>query len=82
MVAQEAYARRQYAHKHLSKAYGSAYLAAVGVGHLARAVSPRGRDVAKREAARLALRTLAGRTAPPFGTPPQTALPTPRRPPI
>ena len=75
MVAQEAYARRQYAQKHFSKPYGSAYVAAVGAGHLVRALSPRPRDAARREAARLALRTLAGRTAPPFVAPPQTALP-------
>ncbi len=75
MVAQEAYARRQYAQKHFSKPYGSAYVAAVGAGHLVRALSPRARDAAKREAARLALRTLTGRTAPPFVAPPQTALP-------
>ena len=75
MVAQEAYARRQYAQKHFSKPYGSAYVAAVGAGHLVRALSPRPRDAAKRDAARLALRTLTGRTSPPFVAPPQTALP-------
>ncbi len=76
MVAQDAYTRRQYARKHFSKPYGLAYLSAVGVGHLVRAMSPRRRDADKRKAARLALRTLAGSTAPPFGAPPQTALPT------
>jgi N-acetylglucosaminyl-diphospho-decaprenol L-rhamnosyltransferase len=75
MVAQEAYARRQYAQKHFSKPYGSAYVAAVGAGHLVRALSPYARDGRKREAARLALRTLTGRTAPPFVAPPRTALP-------
>jgi hypothetical protein len=75
MVAQEAYARRQYAQKHFSKPYVSAYVAAVGAGHLVRALSPRAGAGAKREAARLALRTLTGRTAPPFVAPPQTALP-------
>jgi N-acetylglucosaminyl-diphospho-decaprenol L-rhamnosyltransferase len=75
MVAQDAYTRRQYAQKHFSKPYGLAYLAAVGAGHLVRAMSPRRRNADKRKAARLALRTLAGRTAPPFGAPPQTALP-------
>jgi GT2 family glycosyltransferase len=78
MVAQDVYARRQYAQKHFSKLYGSAFLAAVGAGYLLRAASPRGRDAPKRQAARLALRTLAGRTAPPFGAPPRTALPRPR----
>ena len=75
MVAQEAYARRQYAQKHFSKPYGSAYLATVTISHLVRALSPRAGDAAKREAARRALRTLTGRTAPPFVAPPQTALP-------
>lgn len=75
MAAQEAFAKRQYAQKHFSKPYALTYLAAVGVGQLLRAVSPRAGDATKREAARLALRTLVGRTAPPFGTPPQTALP-------
>jgi N-acetylglucosaminyl-diphospho-decaprenol L-rhamnosyltransferase len=75
MVAQEAYARRQYAQKHFSKPHGSAYVAAVGVGHLLRAASPRRHNATRREAARLALRTLTGRTAPPFVDPPQTALP-------
>jgi N-acetylglucosaminyl-diphospho-decaprenol L-rhamnosyltransferase len=76
MLAQEAYAKRQYAQKHFSKPYASAYLAAVGAGHLMRAVCSRPPNAAtKREAALLALRTLAGRTPPPFGAPPQTALP-------
>jgi GT2 family glycosyltransferase len=75
MVAQDAYTRRQYAEKHFSKPYGSAFLAAVGIGYLLRAVSPRSGDGAKRQAARLALRTLTGKAAPPFGAPPQTALP-------
>ena len=75
MAAQEAFARRQYAEKHFSKPYAAAFLAAVGVGYVLRAVSPRAGDAGKREAARLALRTLVGRAAPPFGAPPQTALP-------
>lgn len=77
MVAQEAYARRQYAQKHFSKPYASAYVAAVSARHLVRAISPPARDGRKREAARLALRTLAGRT-PPFVAAPRTALPRPR----
>jgi N-acetylglucosaminyl-diphospho-decaprenol L-rhamnosyltransferase len=76
MAAQDAYARRQYAQKHFSKPHASAFMVAVGVGYLLRAVSPRAEDAAKREASLLALRTLAGTTPPPFGAPPQTALPT------
>lgn len=75
MIAQDAYVRRQYAQKYFSKTYGSAYLASVGLGLALRALSPLREDGLKREAARLALRTLAGRAAPPFGPPPQTALP-------
>ncbi len=76
MVAQDAYTRRQYARKHFSSNYAAGYLAAVGVRHLLRAVVPP-RDESgaqRRAAARLALSTLAGRTPPPFGAPPPTAL--------
>lgn len=76
MVAQDAYTRRQYAHKHFGSSYAAAYLGAIGMRHLLRAVyPPRGEvGVQRRAAARLALSTLAGRTAPPFGAPPPTAL--------
>lgn len=75
MVAQDVYTRRQYAEKHFTPPRRAAYLAAVGVGHLVRAVAPPKSDECKRqEAARLALRTLVGRTPPPFGAPPGTAI--------
>ncbi len=76
MVAQDAYTRRQYARKHFSPGYAAAYLGAVGARHLIRAAyPPRGETGAQRRAAaRLALSTLAGRTPPPFGAPPLTAL--------
>jgi len=76
MVAQDAFTRRQYAHKHFGPARRTLYLAAVAVRHLVRAVpAPGGEAAARRqEAARLALRTLAGRTAAPFGQPPPTAI--------
>jgi GT2 family glycosyltransferase len=75
MVAQDAYTRRQYAFKHFTAPRRAAYLAAVGAGHLVRAIAPPNGDGGKRrEAARLALSTLAGRTPPPFGAPPETAV--------
>ena len=76
MVAQDAYTRRQYADKHFAPPYAAVYLGAVGMGYVVRAVvpSPGESGAARRAAARLALRTLVGRTPPPFGTPPVTAL--------
>jgi N-acetylglucosaminyl-diphospho-decaprenol L-rhamnosyltransferase len=77
MIAQDLYARRQYAHKHLSAPHRAAYLGALATRHLIRAL-PGGTDAttvkARRAAARLALRTLAGRSGPPFGPPPATAV--------
>jgi N-acetylglucosaminyl-diphospho-decaprenol L-rhamnosyltransferase len=77
MVAQDAFARRQYAHKHFHGAQRALYLGAVGARHALRALgAPSGSaEVQRREGARLALRTLAGRAAPPFGPPPPTAIP-------
>ncbi len=78
MVAQDAYARRQYARKHLSRPHAAAFLAAVGARHALRAVAPgRGEGaVQRRAAARAALLALGGLAPPPFGTPPPTALAT------
>ena len=77
MVAQDAFSRKQYAHKHFGAAHRGLYLSALGVRHLIRA-SGVGADSAtagaRREAARRALMTLAGRADPPFGTPPSTAI--------
>ena len=76
MIAQDAYARRQYAEKHFSRPKRAAYLSAVGFGLALRAVAARGDlGAQKRAASRHALRTLAGREAPPFGAPPETAFP-------
>jgi GT2 family glycosyltransferase len=77
MVAQDAYSRRQYADKHFAAPYAALYLGAIGMGYMLRAVVPSAGETGatRRAAARLALRTLAGRTPPPFGTPPATALP-------
>jgi len=77
MVAQDAYTRKQYARKHFGAARRGAYLAALGVRHLIRAVGAYAPDddaAARREGARRALRTLAGRIEPPFGAPPPTAI--------
>jgi N-acetylglucosaminyl-diphospho-decaprenol L-rhamnosyltransferase len=77
MVAQDAYARKQYANKHFSRAYRGLYLSALATRHVVRlagAGTGGGEAVARREGARRALRTLAGRAEPPFGAPPPTAV--------
>jgi hypothetical protein len=77
MIAQDAYARHQYATKHFGGFYGRAYMAAVALRHLVRLAAARftgDEREARGEAAARALRTLAGREQPPFGTPPATAL--------
>jgi N-acetylglucosaminyl-diphospho-decaprenol L-rhamnosyltransferase len=74
MLAQDAYARRQYAAKHFSAVHRGAYLGAVGMRHAIRAVVPGREREQQRAAARVALKTLAGRSGPPFGTPPGTAI--------
>ena len=76
MVAQDVFTRRQYAAKHFTAPRRAAYLAAVGSKHLVRAAAPGGGEAGarRRVAARLALRTLAGRADAPFGPPPTTAF--------
>lgn len=76
MVAQDAYARRQYASKHFTRPQRSIYLGAVFARHALRALAPgRGQDAqARRAAARTAIRTLAGKAEAPFGHPPATAV--------
>jgi GT2 family glycosyltransferase len=79
MVAQDAYARKQYARKHLTPGYyRRLYLLALGVRHLIRAVgvgsASDGGAALRREGAHRALNTLAGRVDPPFGEPPPTAV--------
>jgi hypothetical protein len=73
MVAQELYARKQYAHKHFTRSQRGLYLSALGLRHLIRGASARAADAdgaARRESARRALHTLVGRAEPPFGVPP------------
>jgi GT2 family glycosyltransferase len=76
MVAQDAFARRQYANKHFAPSARAAYLGAVLARHAVRAVAPgkQAEAAARRAAARTAIRTLLGRAQPPFGSPPPTAL--------
>jgi GT2 family glycosyltransferase len=78
MTAQDVYTRRQYARKHFTAPYRAAYLTAVGARHAIRAVVPGGEGeerARRREAGRLAVSTLIGSAEPPFGAPPQTAIP-------
>lgn len=73
MLAQEAYARKQYAHKHFGPVRSRLYLSALLLHHLLRALgagADGANEPARREGARWALRVLAGRAEPPFGLPP------------
>jgi N-acetylglucosaminyl-diphospho-decaprenol L-rhamnosyltransferase len=77
MVAQQAYARRQFAEKHFKAPYRIAYLAALGLRYLIRAASSPmwGQDaMVVRSGALAAIRALSGHGEPPFGTPPATAI--------
>ena len=77
LVSQDAFARRQYLHKHLPPAQRSLALCAYAFGHGLRALlGGRRRELrsAQRAASRAALRTLAGLAPPPFGEPPPHAL--------
>jgi len=76
IVAQEAFARRQYARKHFAPVHRQLYLGALGVRHALRAALPwgtRGAAPRRRAAARRALRSLGPRPRPPFLVPPPTA---------
>jgi GT2 family glycosyltransferase len=74
MLAQDAYARRQYAAKHFSAPHRAAYIGAVATRHAIRAIAPGDARAGSRQAARVALRTLAGLDEAPFGPPPGTAI--------
>jgi GT2 family glycosyltransferase len=80
MVAQDAYARMLHARKHFSPMHRGAFVAALGLGYGLRAVVPdNGEGRGRRDAARAALRLLTGRDEPPFGQPPEQAIPPYRR---
>ncbi len=75
MVAQEVYARRQYAYKHFAPVHRTLYLSAIGARHALRAISI-GSDpelAQRRAASRRAVRTLIHPSEPPFCDPPRTA---------
>jgi N-acetylglucosaminyl-diphospho-decaprenol L-rhamnosyltransferase len=77
MVAQDAYTRKQYAHKHLTPVRRLMYLSALGLRQLLRATGARatGSEAGdRREGAKRALDALVGRGDPPFGTPQATAV--------
>jgi N-acetylglucosaminyl-diphospho-decaprenol L-rhamnosyltransferase len=74
LLAQDAFARSQYAHKHFSEPARSAFLGAIFARHLVRALGPGSGAEARRPAARAAMRVLAGRSGPPFEAPPATAI--------
>ena len=74
MAAQDAYARLQYARKHLTPVHGAVYRSALALRWLLRLAA----GSARRDAARAALGILLGRAAPPFGAPPEQAV-APRR---
>jgi N-acetylglucosaminyl-diphospho-decaprenol L-rhamnosyltransferase len=77
LVAQDAFARGQYARKHFTGASRSAYLGAVMARHLVRAAGSGSETGPRRAAARAALRVLAGRSGAPFEAPPATAVTSP-----
>jgi N-acetylglucosaminyl-diphospho-decaprenol L-rhamnosyltransferase len=73
LVAQEAYARRQYIGKNVAAPRRQMMLAALVLGHLLRVLGSPGageRRRARRAGSRAALATLLGRCAPPFGAQP------------
>jgi N-acetylglucosaminyl-diphospho-decaprenol L-rhamnosyltransferase len=78
MEAQYAWARRQYAHKHFPRLQRACFLGALYARHAIRAVALPGADPEfardRRAAARLCLRTLAGKVPPPFGDPPPNGV--------
>ena len=74
MAAQDAYARLQYARKHLSRTHRVAYRGALVLRWLLRYAA----GGTKRASAHAALGILFGRGTPPFGTPPAQAV-VPRR---
>jgi hypothetical protein len=69
MSAQDAYARMQYARKHLPALQRAAYAGALGLGYAARSMVGQGKA-----GARGALRVVIGVDGPPFGEPPRQAV--------
>lgn len=82
MWAQDAYTRMQHARKHFSPVHRGVYTAALGLGYVTRALAPvlDASRSGRRSAARAALRVMIGLDRPPFGEPPNQAIPTHRLP--
>src|SRR5262249_20193459 len=80
MDAQDAFARRLFARKHLGPGARTPSPPALGLRYGLRAVAPdrpaerNGDGALRRESARLSLQTLAGVKPPPFGAPPPVAV--------
>jgi N-acetylglucosaminyl-diphospho-decaprenol L-rhamnosyltransferase len=77
MIAQDAYTRKQYAHKHFGRVYRGLFVSALAIRHAIRFASAHvaGADAAsRREGALCAIRTLTGKAGSPFGSPPPTAV--------
>lgn len=77
LIAQDAFARRQYARKHFGFVRRCAYLLALIVRHLLRGAAARAggsERATRRTGAWRALRALLGGGEPPFRTPPPTAF--------
>jgi hypothetical protein len=83
LVAQEAFAHRQYLRKHHGAVGARLGIAAMAVGHALRALLG-GRDATlradRRRSSRAALRALLGMDPPPFGPPPRHAVAAEERP--
>jgi hypothetical protein len=81
LVAQNAYARRQYIMKNMSPVHGRLALFALLFGYVLRAgfmTSDQALRRTRRTCARAAIRTLLGRVPPPFAAPPLAADDAPR----
>lgn len=75
--AQDAYTRKQYAHKHFSSGHRVSYLGAIALGYALRFAiggRPASTRKARRKASQRALRTLFGLDPPPYMQPPTQAL--------
>jgi N-acetylglucosaminyl-diphospho-decaprenol L-rhamnosyltransferase len=76
MEAQYAFARGQYAEKHLSWAHRALYMSVVRLRYRLRLIAGLrpGVDQYRRDCSRRALRTMRGAEPPPFGAPPAVAV--------
>jgi GT2 family glycosyltransferase len=76
-IAQQVFARKQYARLNFSPAHRVAYLGALALRYVIRALAPSrdtGHGRLRRSASRRALRVIVGREGSPFGPPPGEAI--------